>query len=241
MQRVLGLVRGNRAGYRPIFALMFGLLAWGASPAVARPQIEHPAALSFDILRNDTVIGRHTLRFTEDGDRLIVDIAIRIKVTFASVTLFRYEHDSREVWEAGQLVGLDTRTNDDGEAFHASARRAGDHLVVEGINGRLELPPDVMPLSYWNHAMLDATQLLDTQRGKLRDLKISPASPDKVEVDGLPEPTTRYTLSGDFDMQLWYLPSGEWAKLEFVSKGTPIVYVRRKADMAGDAPAGPVQ
>ncbi|MEJ0067788.1 MAG: DUF6134 family protein [Pseudomonadota bacterium] len=214
-------------------APVFGALLSMASPVAARPQIERPAALSFDILRNDAVIGRHTLRFTEDGDRLIVEIVIRIKVTFASIPVYRYEHDSREVWSDGQLVGLETRTNDDGEAFHVSARREADHLLVDGSSGRLELPADVMPTSYWNQAMLKASRFLDTQRGKLCDLQIGPPQPETVEVDGLPQPTSRQAVSGDLAMELWYLPNGEWAKLVFAAKGTPIVYVRRKPDPAG--------
>src|SRR5258708_37728682 len=88
---------------------------------------EHPAALVFDIERNGATIGRHTVRFTPedaaDGPRLRVDTEIRILVTFASIPVLRYEHDSHAVWASDALVALDPRTTDDGEALHPPARR----------------------------------------------------------------------------------------------------------------------
>jgi hypothetical protein len=234
-------VRTLRAAAVAARALAGIALALGAAPSLAlaaapRP-LEHPRALSFDILRKGAVIGRHTMRFTADGSRLIVDIDIRIKVTFASIPLFRYEHTSREVWQDDRLVALDTRTDDDGTPFRVTARVQGDRLVVDGSVGHLILPGDIMPTSYWDRRMVTQTEALDSQRGRVAHLAITPGVPDTVEVDGAPAATERYGVSGDLDMTLWYLPDGEWAKLIFEAKGAPIEYVRRSAGAAVDAPA----
>src|SRR5450432_3757912 len=110
---------------RAFAPLLLAALVAFAPASLAAASLDHPPSLAFDIVRKGSTIGYHTLRFTEEGARLIVDIEIRIKITFASIPVFRYEHDSREVWQDGQLVALDTRTNDDGEAFKVTARRDG--------------------------------------------------------------------------------------------------------------------
>ncbi|HUA54263.1 MAG TPA: DUF6134 family protein [Candidatus Sulfotelmatobacter sp.] len=218
-------------------ALVLGVVVPAARAAGAEAPPEHPRALRFDILRKGAVIGEHVMRFTDDGPRRIVDIEIRIKVTFASIPLFRYEHTSREVWQGGRLVALDTRTDDDGTHYRVAARAEGDHLVVDGRAGHLILPGDLMPTSYWDRRMMLRSEALDSQRGRVVHLVITPPAPDTVEVDGAPAETARYGVSGDLDMTLWYLPDGEWAKLVFEAKGAPIEYVRRAAGAAVDAPA----
>jgi hypothetical protein len=187
-----------------------------------------PRDLAFDIVRKGEVIGWHTTRFSADGDRLDVAVEIRIKVTFAGIALFRYEQDSHEVWTGGRLIALDSRTNDDGDKASVTARADGDRLRIDGQAGRIFLPGDAIPTSYWNHALVDATTKIDTERGIATDLQVAPPQPDTVALDGKPMAAQRYEVTGRFAMTWWYLPDGEWAKLEFRGKdGTPITYVRR--------------
>jgi hypothetical protein len=223
-------------------ALLIGLIVGGlpaGARALAAPPVEQPTDLSFDILRNGSVIGQHTTRFSTVGDHLVATIVIRILVRLVGIPVFRYEHDSREEWAAGRLVALDTRTNDDGDRVSVTARAEGDRLRVDGQAGRLLLAGDAIPTSYWNHALIAATTKIDTERGIPIDLQVGPPAPDTVEVDGKPMATQRYEVTGKFDMTWWYLPSGEWAKLEFRGKdGTPITYVRRNQDGAAAAVPG---
>jgi hypothetical protein len=190
-------------------------------------------------VRNGSMIGHHTTRFSTEGDHLFATIVIRILVRFAGIPVFRYEHDSREEWAGGRLVALDTRTNNDGDRVSVTARADGDRLRVDGQAGPLFLAGDAIPTSYWNHALVAATTKIDTERGIAIDLQVGPPVPDTVEVDGKPAATQRYAVTGKFDMTWWYLPNGEWAKLEFRGKdGTPITYVRRgTGSAAAPAPA----
>jgi hypothetical protein len=207
-------------------AALASATAGGAAPA------EYPDGLAFDIVRKGAVIGHHVARFRRDGSRLTVDTEIRILVRFAAIPVFRYEYDGREVWQDGRLIALDTRTNDDGEAFRVSVRRDADHLVVDGNAGRLTLPADTMPTSYWHRGLMAAAGAIDSQRGRLAELHITPPAADPVELDGKPVAAQRYEVTGDLNLTIWYLPSGEWVQLAFHAKGSDITYVRR--------PAGPI-
>src|SRR5215469_15734747 len=98
----------------PVGLLVGCVLAGTAASARAETV---PPPIGFVINRDGNPIGTQRVTFhTEpgpDGERLIVDIAIDIKVTAAFVTLYRYTFKGRETWQGGQLIAMETATDDD--------------------------------------------------------------------------------------------------------------------------------
>ena len=74
--------------------------------APARAARADDSTQEFAVDRNGSPIGHHTLRFSRDGERLSVDIDILLEVKLAFITLYRYRHTNRELWEAGRLLEL---------------------------------------------------------------------------------------------------------------------------------------
>lgn len=202
----------------------------GGLALVAAPALLSGAAradgdtIVFDVHRGGESIGSHTLAFGADGGDLVVDVSIALKVTFASITLFRYHHVSRERWRKGRLVALDSRTDDDGRAFAVSARAGAGGLVVEGSEGRLLLDPATRTTSYWHPATVRQETLLDTQRGGLLALDNRFGGTDTLDVAGDPLAADRYDIAGDLEMTLWYGPEGQWCGLVFEARGEEVRY-----------------
>ena len=84
-----------------------------------------------------------------------------------------------------------------------------------------------MPTSYWNPETVGRAQLLDTQRGQLIAVQISPAERETIMVGGQTVSAKRHQVSGDLDLDLWYTAKGEWVKTSFAARGSKIVYERR--------------
>ncbi|HEX6142432.1 MAG TPA: DUF6134 family protein [Geminicoccaceae bacterium] len=215
-------------------SMMLGLAALAAvrplAPAAAalRPPAED---IAFQALRNGSPIGTHKLRFSKDGERLTVDIEIAFAVKFAFLTLYSYHHTNRETWENGRLVRIETRTDDNGERFRVSGRAVGDRLEIDGSSGRLTLPGDTVPSSYWDEAMATRGEWLDTQAGSLARSAVKAQPEEMVRIGRTEVPARRYALVGDITCDLWY-HDGEWVKLLFLGEdGSAIDYVR----MAGSA------
>jgi hypothetical protein len=57
-------------------------------------------------------------------------------------------------------------------------------------------------------------------------------------VAGSLEKAARYRVSGDLELDLWYLPNGEWAGLEFVARGSKIRYRRNTPTTVALLPDG---
>jgi len=203
-------------------ALIFAAATAGAASLASAAM---PAVLDFAVKRGDSTIGRHVVTLRRDEAELHVDIEIDLAVSLGFVTLYRYLHQSREVWREGRLVSLESRTDDDGARHRVSARAAAGGLWVETAEGRFLAPADILPTSYWNPATVRQTRLLDSQHGRLVDVRIDPAGEQAVEIGGRPLPARRYVMNGDLRMSLWYGPAGEWVKIAFETRGATVEYV----------------
>lgn len=207
-----------------------GLGAGAAQPASAPDPVPAPA-LAFRVERGETPIGTHQISFSQVGDALQVDIEIQLAVTFGPITLFRYEHRNREVWRDGRLVALDTETNDDGQTYTVSARASDAGLeVTSSANGTFVVPANIIPTSYWNPATVTQTQLLDTQRGRIIEVAVTPRAAREVTVDGAAVAAREYEMTGDLKLRLLYSLQNEWLNVAFMARGTEVGYTIERLD-----------
>ncbi|MFW5680032.1 MAG: DUF6134 family protein [Pseudomonadota bacterium] len=199
-------------------------------PATARADT---GLLAFDVLRNGSRIGSHTLTLRRDGNRVESEIAIDLEVKIAFVTAYRYTHRNREVYVDDRLVSMRSRTDDNGDAYAVDAELRGDRLVVSGTDGTLELPPSILPTTYWKPRMVDDGRWLNTQHGRVVEGRSERVGEETVLVGGKPVRCERYAIRGDIDLDLWYGPIG-WTKLAFTVRGdNRIEYDRRpESDVA---------
>jgi hypothetical protein len=195
---------------RTLLTGMMALPALGAPVAWAAV----PVAQDFVVRRNGAVIGHHRLRFREEGSRLVVEIDIELEVKLAFLTLYRYRHTNREVWEGDRLLGFASRTDDNGTAHAVTARRVGERLLAAGGAGSIEVPGDTPPTTYRHRRFLDHDRWIDSQSGRLVSGTVTPKGREPVEVwDKLLE-AERFAVSGDLAMDLWY--AGDlWVGLAF--------------------------
>lgn len=217
-------------GTKPLVARRSLIGALAALALVAPPWGRGRGAAAepifFRAYRNGEPIGTHKLSFVEDGDTLTVDIEISFQVKILFLTVYSYHHTNRETWQNGRLAAIETRTDDNGDLFSVSGRAVGDRFEVEGSSGRLSLPADIVPSSYWDEAMATRGEWLDTQSGKLARSAVKPQPPEAVKVDRRTVPAKRYALVGDITCDLWY-HEGEWVKLLFIGEdGSAIDYLR---------------
>ncbi|NQV78987.1 MAG: hypothetical protein HQ495_00445, partial [Alphaproteobacteria bacterium] len=161
------------------------------------------------------------------GDETHVDIDIELAVKIGFVTVFRYQHTNREVWRGGKLVSVSTETDDNGKPFEVRATSQADGLHTKTLaDDEQILPSTAIPTSYWNPAILQNRQWLDTQRGIMLDVDVQQTGLEPVTLaDGRSVEAERYEVTGDLNITVWYTPRGEWVKLAFPARGADIEYV----------------
>jgi hypothetical protein len=222
-----GRTRGRRRTIRHTgIAIIVGALGFLAIAEAPLAALTNARQIAFDVFRDGEPLGHHHISIRHEADEVHVEIDIELEVNLAFITVFRYDHSNREIWKNGQLVSIDTRTDDDGTAYWLRGRATEDGFQVEGTSGSFLAPASVMPTSYWNAAIVDHTELLDTQHGRLIDVTVRPGGDETVMLEGRSVAVKRFQVSGDLDLTIWYTHDGEWAKTSFEARGAEIVYVR---------------
>jgi hypothetical protein len=183
--------------------------------------------LAFNIIRKGSVIGQHALTFTPSGDNLTVGIAVDIRVGLGPIALVRYTHRATERWEMGQVVSIESQTDDDGASLRMAGRREENGLVVEGSKApRYTAPPHTLPGTHWNRAMLDGP-IINTENGKLMQPAVTAIGLQKVTFPGGSVEAQAYKLRGDVNLDTWYDDRPAWFGLRFVAHdGSDILYER---------------
>lgn len=181
----------------------------------------------FQVLRNGSPIGHHRVTVRSEGQRSEVEVDIELRVKAAGfLTLYRYLHQSREIWEGDRLVSLQSTTDNDGRQEYLNAQAGADGLQVDGSGYRGVLPADTMPTSYWRRDFLRRATIMDSQNGRRLDLTIRPQQYELASAARNDVPAQRSLLTGDVDLTLWYDRDGRWVKTAFPARdGSQIEYL----------------
>ncbi len=181
--------------------------------------------LSFDVQRKGKTIGQHVVNIREDGDQVVVDTKIDIKINIAFVTVFTYSHTGHEVWQDGKLVSLDNVSNDNGNEIVLTAERGTEGLIVHGTRFDGAMTDLTIPTSYWNTATVQCKRMFNTQNGKPMDVNVQEDGSEIIQAGGRTVEATKYTIDGDLKKQIWYDRAGTWVKSVFNVRGQQIEYV----------------
>ena len=209
-------------------------LFWGTlvMPAIgfARSAAAASWGQDFAVSREGSPIGRHGLRFTQDGARTTAEITIELQVKVAFITVYRYRHVNREIWDGDDLLSFASRTDDNGTAHRVQARRSGDRILVESDQGTVEAPADALPTTYWHRRFLDRPHWIDTQNGRLLSCSVSSRGVERIAAADREIAADRFAVAGDLQLDLWYVGE-QWVKLAFPGPdGTPIDYRLQRSD-----------
>jgi hypothetical protein len=129
--------------------LVLGAVLLPFVPGAARAA---PADIAFKVMRQGSQVGTHTVRFRDDGDVLRARTELRIRVTLAGFTVFRFTQDTEEAWRGNRLVGLESRADRNGRAGACSAVAEASGIRLRGTVGETVVPATAAPLTWWRAA-----------------------------------------------------------------------------------------
>lgn len=212
---------------KPIL-LVAAALVCASVAATGHAAIVPPSGkLAFAVMRKGEKIGTHVLSFHRDQDRLDVDIKTRIAVKIAFITVYRFEHDGHEVWRDGKLIGMRTKTNDDGTDHTLTvSATGGGKLRVVGDGHELTAARNAVPASLWNPAFIRTHALMNSLVGTPLDIKVAYKGKQAITVKGRTVTAFHYSLTGEMPRELWYDENWVLIRMTLTGKdGSPVQYV----------------
>lgn len=185
----------------------------------------HKNKLIYKVLRKGDVIGRHEVEFENEHDgTLKVEIETDVKVKLAFVTVYRFEHEGKEMWRDGNLVSYRSKTNDDGKRKFLQLSGSRQSVTAEGSAGRFEFSQPVMPASLWHNATINQSALMNTLDGHMMAVSIAEVGEDMIWAGGQNIQAMHYVMTGDLEREMWYA-NGRLVHLRFKgSDGSTIDY-----------------
>lgn len=178
----------------------------------------------FTVYLNDKRVGTHLFEVVDEQGmrRVQSEASFDYKILF--ITAYKYRHENEERWSDNCLLGLEARTNANGETLAVSGEKTDSGFVVRAGDEPEALPQCVMTFAYWNPDFLQQTQLLNPQTGQFMPVTVELEGTEPLQVRGESVSARRYKLTADeVDVTLWYSSDDQWLALESVAKGGHII------------------
>ena len=231
------------AGVLTLSVGLFGVSAGIVPVLAADTEQALPQNLYFDVTINGDPMGYHYVEYSRDGDDLVVDIDIDLRVKFAFITVFKYIHENQERWQGDTLVSLRSETLDSGENFFVAAAREDGTLNVEGSRGNYAVEGPIASTTYWNYrSMTGNDRMLNSQKGDVLDYTLTHQGTETIMARGEAIAADKYFLDSVIDTTIWYdAATKEWVKLAFDARGRTVEYtlVAEKASTTNSASLPP--
>lgn len=205
-----------------------GLTVASAQDALASMPLAPDQRIKFDVFRNGSNIGHHTVDVTQTGDTTIADVEIALEVSVGPIVFFRYLHRNQEIWEGNQFVSFVAETDNDGEAFKIRAERQADGIFVSREHDEDFLIPDfsALPTTYWNPHTLSSNLMIDTQQGRLMEVSVKEGDWQQIDTKAGTVEAQRFDVAGGLNLSIWYDRAGVWSKLQFPLDGADFHYLK---------------
>ena len=194
--------------------------------------------LAFDVLRDGTPVGSHTVSFSRDEESLFVETKLDITIKFLMFTAYTLDYSSKATWSDGRLMFLEARTDVDGKVGLVSAQRSNGLIRITDPDGSKEVVSDIFPTNHWNVAVTQSAEVLNTITGQVNKVSMRNLGLETITAEGIKIKARRWAYTGDLQNEVWYDDEGRWVKMRFAGKdGSSIEYVCTKCLGGGNVAA----
>ncbi|MEZ5583025.1 MAG: DUF6134 family protein [Candidatus Competibacteraceae bacterium] len=198
------------------FAVLAGLLLMLSAFATENAQQEW----RFQVLLDDDPIGFHAFTLRADGEERVLDSRADFDVKFLFINAYSYEHQATERWAGDCLRRIEAVTDDNGTRYTVDGTLERERFVVKTAQERNTMPACIMSFAYWNPAILEQKQLLNTQTGAYVDVAVSFAGQESFALGNQQITADRYLMEAEGKrISLWYSAEDRrWLGLESMTE-----------------------
>ena len=189
----------------------------------------------FKVLLDNREIGTHHFTLSESNGRQTIQTEARFDVKVLFVNLYRYRHQSTEVWQGNCLRSIDSETDANGKPFLVkgdlvkgdlvSGQSNDNYFQVNTAGTEKKLPSCIMTFAYWNPDFLSEDKLLNSQTGIYEEVTITRLGEESLLLNGEAVAAVKYLIDLKAGpITLWYSANDfHWLALESVAAGGRIL------------------
>ena len=193
---------------RVLGAMLLALLL--AMPLGRLARAENPPAgiFIYTIIREGEPVGQQRMEFVSDGEKLRVLSHMELNVTLLGMTLYAFNQQVEEVHRGGKIMSLSSEADDDGKNRKVNLVLEGDLLRGDYNGDQRAVEPTLITSLFWQKPALGETQVIDTIRGKVRDVTVKDLGAETLTLPVGKVETHHYQMTGEWKRDLWYDVNG---------------------------------
>ena len=180
---------------------------------------------TFDMIRKNKVIGNVETIFTKTDEILTIKTDVNVSIKFLFIQAYKFSQRSKETWVGNEFIEFDGHTDfEDEREYFIKGQDTKNNFIATGMDGRLILDKDILPMNYWNKEILNKKKVFDTQKGVVREINIKKESDEIIKINDIEIKAEKYILDGSYNPKdkgpfpqytLWYAKNGELLKFQF--------------------------
>ena len=180
--------------------------------------------VNFDVIRKNKIIGNLTTKFFKDNENLILHSILDIEVKVLFIPAYKFFQETKETWSDGNFIAIDGFTDfEDDREYKIDGKDENGIFIANGMDGLIEMDEKIVPLNYWNKAMLDESEVFDTQKGIVREISVQKLKNEKIKINKSYYETEKFIFNASINPKdlgpfpeytLWY-HNEELLKMEF--------------------------
>lgn len=205
-------------------SIIFLLISLNFSSIAKVFPVPNDNEVSFDVIRKNKIIGNLTSKFIKEKDNLILHSILDIKVKILFIPAYKFFQETKEIWRKDEFIAIDGFTDfEDDREYKINGIDKDGVFIASGMDGKLELDENIVPLNYWNKKMLKEEEVFDTQKGIVRKIKVEKLENEEIKINDLKILAEKFIFNasknpkdkGPFPTYtLWY-HNDELLKMEF--------------------------
>jgi len=207
-----------------MFSVIITATFGGLMPAT-RVAAQPTETMRFAIMRNGEQIGTHAIEISRKGPETDVRVTTELAVKVLFVTAYRLQHSATERWMNGQLVALDSTTDNNGVHHNVSATRGKSGLEVEADGKTSHVDQNVFPASLWNPELVRRKAALDPQDGQVDPISVKDDGSEDLRLGDRALKAHHYVIKTRYSQDIWYDERGRLVQVKLIgSDGSEISY-----------------
>ena len=181
--------------------------------------------VTFDMIRKNKVIGNVETIFTKTDEFLTIKTDVNVSIKFLFIQAYKFSQTAIETWVGDEFIEFDGHTDfEDEREYFIKGKDTKNNFIATGMDGKLILDKNILPLNYWNKEILNKKKVFDTQKGIVREISVKKESDEIIKISGKEFKAEKYILNGSTNPKdkgpfpqytLWYAKNGELLKFQF--------------------------
>ena len=185
--------------------------------------------IEFDIYRNNKNIGKHIFSFNKIDNNLAVVSEISFEIKKFGVVLYKYYVKGTEIYENGELIKFNSKTNQNGKEKYVNLKLEKDSYTVDGSSYKGITSKKNLLGTWWNHSIVEAPAQISAVSGRIINQKVTFLGKETIVLGNKTYKTLRFNFSSSdnklkkdkkLNTDVWYDEETlNWVKASFKKKG----------------------